>query len=187
MCTTPGFPMASSSKPARAARRTRGFASPCQLVFVLAAITEQNTHMLDDARLDLLQRRARLVLVSRAAAIDFDALYTRVRDGRILAAIDVWPHEPMPVDDPCRSLEGAVLSAHRAGGILQAFQQIGAVVLDDLLLIHRELPPARMQVAARELVTRYRSRPAAATHTSTAPDTAADPLPVEALSRIWCN
>jgi hypothetical protein len=34
------------------------------------------------------------------------------------------------------------------------------MVLDDLTLISRGLPPARMQIAARELVGRYRSRPA---------------------------
>ena len=33
------------------------------------------------------------------------------------------------------------------------------MVLDDLLLIVRGLPPVRMQVAARELVGRYRNRP----------------------------
>ena len=133
--------------------------SSSRLVFVLATITDENTHLLDAARLDLLPDRARLVLVSRAAAADFDALYARIASGRILAAIDVWPEEPMPADDPGRALDGAVLSAHRAGGITQAFHEIGAMVLDDLTLIRRGLPPVRMQVAARELVTRYRSRP----------------------------
>lgn len=133
--------------------------SASRLVFVLATITDENTHLLGAARLDLLPDRARLVLVSRAAAADFDALYARIASGRILAAIDVWPEEPMPADDPGRALDGAVLSAHRAGGITQAFHAIGAMVLDDLTLVHRGLPPARMQVAARELVSRYRSRP----------------------------
>ena len=46
------------------------------------------------------------------------------------------------------------------GGIPQAFRRIGEMVLDDLAQIQRELPPARMQIAARELVGRYRNRPA---------------------------
>ena len=33
------------------------------------------------------------------------------------------------------------------------------MVLDDLRLIARGLPPVRMQVATRELVGRYRNRP----------------------------
>jgi phosphoglycerate dehydrogenase-like enzyme len=130
-----------------------------RLTFVLATITDDNTHLLNAARLDLLPDKARLVLLSRAAAADFDALYSRIEAGRIIAAIDVWPREPMPPDDPARNLDGATLSAHRAGGITEAFHDIGGMVFDDLILIHRGLPPARMQVAARELVTRYRSRP----------------------------
>ena len=58
-----------------------------------------------------------------------------------------------------RSVEGLVLSAHRAGGIPQAFDEIGEMVLDDLDLLARGLPPVRNQGATRELVTRYRSRP----------------------------
>lgn len=128
-------------------------------VFVLAAVTDENARLLDGPRLDLLPRGARLVLVSRAAVVDFAALYQRVATGHLLAAIDVWPEEPMPADDPSRRLEGLVLSAHRAGGITPAFQEIGAMVLDDLDQLAAGLPPARMQVAARELVGRYRSRP----------------------------
>ena len=73
--------------------------------------------------------------------------------------MDVWPVEPVPADDPYRHLEGLVFSGHRAGGIPQAFQQIGDMVVDDLRQIARGLPPVRMQVAARELVGRYRNRP----------------------------
>jgi phosphoglycerate dehydrogenase-like enzyme len=91
--------------------------------------------------------------------VDYDALLSRVAAGRFLAAVDVWPTEPVPPDHPARSLEGLVLSAHRAGGIPVAFAAIGDMVVDDLALIARGLPPARMQVASRELVTRYRNRP----------------------------
>jgi phosphoglycerate dehydrogenase-like enzyme len=128
-------------------------------VFVLAAITDENQHLLNGSRLDLLAPAARLILVSRAAVADFPALYARVADGRFLSAIDVWPDEPVAVDDPARSLEGLVLSAHRAGGITPAFHQIGEMVLDDLTQLATGLPPVRMQVATRELIGRYRSKP----------------------------
>ena len=102
---------------------------------------------------------ARVVLVSRAPLVDFDALLDRVAAGRLAAAIDVWPDEPMPRGHRVRGMDGLVLSPHRAGGIPQAFSQIGAMVVDDLKLIERGLPPTRMQVAARELIGRYRNRP----------------------------
>ncbi len=130
-----------------------------QFVFVLATVTADSEHLLGPAELDLLADGARLVLVSRAPVVDFEALLDRVASGRLLAAVDVWPDEPMPADHRARGLDGLVLSPHRAGGIPAAFREVGAMVLDDLRLIARGLPPVRMQVAARELVGRYRNRP----------------------------
>ena len=132
-----------------------------QFVFVLAAVTGDNQHLLDGPTLDLVRPGARLVLVSRAAMIDYDALVDRIERGDFLAAVDVWPDEPMPAEHRSRRLEGLVLSAHRAGGIPAAFAQIGELVLDDLDLMVRGLPPVRMQAAAPELVGRYRNKPAA--------------------------
>jgi phosphoglycerate dehydrogenase-like enzyme len=130
-----------------------------RFLFVLATVTEDSEHLLGPRELDLVPAGGRVVLISRAAVADFDALYERVRDGRFLAAVDVWPSEPVPADSPFRRLDGLVFSGHRAGGIPQAFRQIGEMVLDDLRQIERGLPPARMQVAAPELVGRYRNRP----------------------------
>jgi phosphoglycerate dehydrogenase-like enzyme len=134
--------------------------SESRILFILAAVTSENQHLLGAEQLALLPAGARVILVSRAAVVDFDALFDRVEKGDLLAAIDVWPTEPTPADDRSRRLEGLVLSAHRAGGIPAAFQQIGDMVLDDLTLIKAGLPPVRMQPAAPELVGRYRNRPA---------------------------
>jgi phosphoglycerate dehydrogenase-like enzyme len=131
-----------------------------QFLFVMATVTEASRHLLDGARLDLVPQGARLVLASRAAVVDYDALLDRVAAGRFLAGIDVWPVEPAPADLRARSMEGLVLSAHRAGGIPAAFAQIGDMVVDDLTLVASGLPPVRMQVGARELVDRYRNQPA---------------------------
>lgn len=129
-------------------------------VFVLATATEESERLLGGEQLDLLSPGVRLVLVSRASVVDYEALFDRVAAGRLLAAVDLWPDEPVPLDHRARELDGLVLSAHRAGGIPEAFHAIGQMVLDDLSLIAAGLPPARMQIAARELVGRYRNRPA---------------------------
>lgn len=128
-------------------------------VFLLAASTSENTHLLDASKLSLIPDGGRLIVVSRAAAVDFVALRAEVASGRLLAGVDVWPEEPVPPDDPVRSLEGFVLSAHRAGGIPSAFPAIGEMVVDDLRQVAGGLPPVRMQVAQPELVSRYRSKP----------------------------
>lgn len=128
-------------------------------VFMFATATPDSAHLLDARRLGLLPDGARLVLVSRAPVVDYDALLPEVASGRIHAGIDVWPEEPLPADSPFRSVENVVISGHRAGGISSAFESIGDMVVDDLELLAAGLPPVRMQVAAPELVTRYRNRP----------------------------
>jgi phosphoglycerate dehydrogenase-like enzyme len=128
-------------------------------LFILATVTEESRHLLNEQNMRLIPEGARVVLASRAAVVDFDALVANVTAGRFLCAVDVWPEEPTPPDHPARTLEGMVLSAHRAGGIPSAFHEIGEMVLDDLELVARGLPPVRNQLASRELVARYRSRP----------------------------
>ena len=129
------------------------------LVFVLATATTENARLLDASALELMPDGARLVLAGRSAVLDFAALYQQVAAGRLRAAVDMWPEEPVPADDPARSLDGLVLSAHRAGALDAAFRAIGEMVLDDLRQIASGLPPVRMQQASRELAPRYRNKP----------------------------
>ncbi len=128
-------------------------------LFVLATVTDESTHLLNAENMMLIPRDARVILSSRAAVVDFEAMVRYVAEGRFLVATDVWPDEPAPADHPARTVENMVLQAHRAGGIPQAFDDIGEMVLDDLALMEQGLPPVRNQMAARELVTRYRSKP----------------------------
>lgn len=133
--------------------------SESDFVFVLAAVTTENAHLIDAEMLAMLPDQARLILVSRAAVVDYDALLDKVKSGSLLVGIDVWPTEPLSGESEFRTQENVILSAHRAGGIRQAFHSIGDMVCDDLELMARGLPPLRMQIAAPELVTRYRSKP----------------------------
>ena len=128
-------------------------------LFVLATVTDESTHLLNADNMRLIPEGARVVLSSRAAVVDFEAMVRYADEGRFHVATDVWPDEPAPADHPARRVENMVLQAHRAGGIPQAFDDIGEMVLDDLALMQQGLPPVRNQPAVRELVTRYRSKP----------------------------
>ena len=133
--------------------------STSTFLFVLATVTDESTHLLNADNMQLIPEAARVILSSRAAVVDFEAMVRYVDEGRFYAATDVWPDEPAPADHPARKVENMVLQAHRAGGIPQAFDAIGEMVLDDLALMEQGLPPVRNQMALRELVTRYRSKP----------------------------
>ncbi len=143
-------------------------AEPCALdelftrsrvVFLLAAATSENGGLVGARELAALPRGAALVLVSRAAIVDWEALLEAARSGHVKVATDVFPEEPVPVAEPARRAAGTVLSAHRAGNVPEVWPLAGEMVVDDLEWILRGLPPARLARAAPETVARLRSRP----------------------------
>ena len=130
-----------------------------RILFALAGVTEENRCMLDRARLETVRSDAVFLLLSRAGLVDFDAFVDLVAAGRFRAATDVFPVEPVAADDRVRQADGLLLSSHRAGGLPSALAAIGEMVVDDLGLILRGLPPQRLQAARPETVTRWRNPP----------------------------
>ena len=130
-----------------------------RIVFVFAAVTTENEGFLGRAELERMRPDAVLVLMSRAGVVDFGALTDLVEAGRLRAATDVFPTEPVAADDPVRRLDGLLLSPHRAGGMREAFLRIGELAVADLELVLRGLPPVACKRAERETAGRLRSRP----------------------------
>jgi phosphoglycerate dehydrogenase-like enzyme len=133
--------------------------SKSRFVFVVATITTDNAHLLNADKLSLMQKGGKLILLSRAAVADFDALKEFAAAGRIQVATDVFPEEPVAADDPIRKVPNMLFSAHRAGALTSALENIGKLVLEDLGQIARHLPPVACKRAERETVSRLRSKP----------------------------
>lgn len=138
--------------------------STSRVVFVLASATTTNQGFLGRRELALLQDGAVFLLLSRAAVVDFPELVREVRSGRIRAAIDVFPEEPVPADAPVRTAgEDVLLSAHRTGGMPEALRLIGRMTVADAELVLRGLPPQLCRRADPALASRLRSKPVART------------------------
>ena len=127
-------------------------------VFVVAAVTSENKGFLGAEAFASMRKGAAFILLSRADVVDFDALMAAVASGHIVAASDVYPEEPLPLDHPIRKLKGFIRSAHRAGALDSAFTKMGDMVLEDMDLMDRGLPPMRCKRAERETVSRMRSK-----------------------------
>ena len=97
--------------------------------------------------------------MSRAAVVDFPEFIAQVRSGRIRGATDVFPEEPVPPGDPVRAVDGLLLSAHRTGGMPEAFRQIGSMTVADAELVLRGLPPQLCRRADPAVASRLRSKP----------------------------
>lgn len=128
-------------------------------VFVVASVTSENEGFLGARAFASMRPGAALILLSRAGVVDFDALMSAVESGHIVAASDVFPQEPLPLDHKVRRLPGFLRSAHRAGALDSAFKKMGDMVLEDMDLMDRDLPPMRCKRAERETVARMRSKP----------------------------
>jgi phosphoglycerate dehydrogenase-like enzyme len=129
------------------------------VLFVTASVTSENEGFLGAPAFAAMKPGSAFILLSRAGVVDFDALMAAVARGHIMAASDVFPEEPLPLDHPVRSLEGFLLSAHRAGALDVAFTRMGDMVLEDMALLDKGLPPQLCKRAERETVSRMRSKP----------------------------
>jgi phosphoglycerate dehydrogenase-like enzyme len=132
--------------------------SSSDAVFVFASVTSENQGFLGARELALIRPGGIFVLMSRAGVVDFDALTAAAQSGRLKVATDVFPEEPFSKEHPIRDLQNVVLSAHRSGGMQEAFYEIGRMVLADLELLARGLPPLTCRIAQPETVSRFRSK-----------------------------
>ena len=137
--------------------------SGSRVVFIVASPTSENQGAIGKRAFELMQPGSAVVLLSRAAVVDFPEFVRQVQSGRILGATDVFPDEPVAPDDPVRGVEGMLLSAHRTGGMQEALYEIGRRTVADAELVLRGLPPMLCRHADAGLAERLRSKPVSVT------------------------
>jgi len=133
--------------------------STSRVIAIFAGVTSENQGFLGRREFELIQPGSVVLLMSRAAVVDFPEFLRQVETGRFRAATDVFPDEPAPADHPARKIEGLLLSPHRAGALPDSLYEIGRQTVADAELILRGLPPLSCRRAQRETVGRSRSKP----------------------------
>lgn len=106
--------------------------SQSRCTFVMAAPTVENEGMIGARQLSRMPNGSLLVLASRAHLVDFDALLRDTTFGRIRAAIDVFPQEPVDKKSQMRFNPNLILSPHRAAAVKGGRHLIGKMIVDDL-------------------------------------------------------
>lgn len=133
--------------------------STSRVLFVLASVTSENRGFIGKREFALMQPGTLFLLMSRAAVVDFPEFVAQAKSGRIRGATDVFPEEPVSPGDPVRAVDGLLLSAHRTGGMIEAFHQIGRMTVADAELILRGFPPQLCRRADPAVASRLRSKP----------------------------
>jgi phosphoglycerate dehydrogenase-like enzyme len=96
-----------------------------------APTTEATRGMLDARLWGLIKDGAVFVNTARADAVDYDALLTTLQTGRITAALDVFPEEPLAKDSPFRHMPNVIVSPHAAGLTIESKLRLGETVADE--------------------------------------------------------
>ncbi|MEM1289619.1 MAG: NAD(P)-dependent oxidoreductase [Pseudomonadota bacterium] len=117
-------------------------------LFITAAPTRENYQMVGAPLLAKLADNSLVVLLSRSHLVDFEALLGEAHRGRLKAAIDVFPNEPIAADHHVRQMGNVVLSPHRAAAVDGGRRLIGEMLLKDLNLVASGKAPQYFNRAA---------------------------------------
>lgn len=77
--------------------------------------TKDNYHMMNEERLALLKDNSLLINVGRGSAIDTEALISKLKEGKIQAALDVYEKEPLDKDSELWDLDNCLFLPHTTG------------------------------------------------------------------------
>ncbi len=96
------------------------------------AVTDATRGMLGAREFALLKDGAVFINSARSALFDTPALVAALRKNRFHAFLDVYDTEPLPLDDPLRSLPNAFLTPHIAGDTTGMFHRCARIAIERL-------------------------------------------------------
>ncbi|RME87604.1 MAG: D-2-hydroxyacid dehydrogenase [Anaerolineae bacterium] len=94
----------------------RSMARECDFLVVAVPLTPETRGLVNAEVFAAMKPGAFLVDISRGGVVDQEALIEALQSGRLGgAALDVFPEEPLPSDNPLWSLPNVIISPHIAG------------------------------------------------------------------------
>jgi phosphoglycerate dehydrogenase-like enzyme len=85
------------------------------------------------ADIALMKQGAILINTSRGPIVDEEAMLHALQDGRIIAALDVYDKEPLPIDHPLRRLSNTVLMPHMGYGVKETWDGFYPQMIENAL------------------------------------------------------
>ncbi|MCZ6677265.1 MAG: NAD(P)-dependent oxidoreductase [Candidatus Poribacteria bacterium] len=112
-----------------------------EIVFVAVPPTPSAKHLLTRERINRLRKGALVVVITRAHAVDMEALRERILADELAGAFDVYDVEPVPVDHPLRGRDNVVHTPHIAGRTKDANLRVADMIVDDFARVIRGEKP----------------------------------------------
>lgn len=101
-----------------------------RVISVHKGMTKQTRGLIGSAELALIRPGTVLINTARGPIIDEQALLDRLRQGDIVAVIDVFNQEPLPPKYALRRLQNVILTPHNSSTTNECFQRVGRQALD---------------------------------------------------------
>ena len=129
------------------------------IIFVYATSTISNQKMIHYKNLNLMKDKSTILIMSRAAVVNFNDLYKFLKKRNVFAGIDVYPLEPVKKSDPIRKLRNVIFSPHRAGALDEVFKEMGEIVVKDIKLITSGLKQKHCKKVELKTISKIISKP----------------------------
>jgi phosphoglycerate dehydrogenase-like enzyme len=105
-------------------------------------LNDSTRGLIGAAQLALLKPSAYFINVGRGELVDQPALAAALRDRRIAGAgLDVFPVEPLPLDDPMLDLDNVILTPHWSASTSDVWRATGRAMAEGMLRAARGLLP----------------------------------------------
>ncbi len=129
-------------------------ADTSDIVFVAVPPTPSARHLLNRERIYHLRKGSLVVVITRAHAVDMEALRERIVKDELAGAFDVYDIEPVPVDDELRNRDNVVHTPHIAGRTEDSNLRVADMTIDDFVRVLKgETPLGALSPKAVEVRT----------------------------------
>lgn len=96
--------------------------SGADVVSIHMVLSPRTRGLIEPEDIAAMKPGAILINTSRGPLVDEAALVAAVKAGKIIAALDVFDHEPLPLDHPFRSSDHTVLTPHLGYGVAETWR-----------------------------------------------------------------
>jgi len=110
----------------------RSLFSRSEILIECEGLNERSCNSVTEDLLRLLPQDGVFVNVGRGAVADESALIKLAAEGRLRIGLDVFRHEPLPMDSPLRGQPGILLSPHVAGPTWETYPRCGQEAMKNL-------------------------------------------------------
>lgn len=101
-----------------------------RIISLHKGMTERSRGLIGKNELALMRPGSVLINTARGPIIEEKALVARLRQGDVVAVLDVFDDEPLPARHELRRLKNVVMTPHNASTTSECYRRVGAQALD---------------------------------------------------------